>query len=380
MDKILRAAASPSPPWADLPAELLGDIAGRLHTTADHVRFHAVCRSWSGALAEEEHKPLLPWLLAPSWSIAAATDLQFEDQLFRCVFSKETYRAPGICARDRLVARTTGVPGSLVVTGDGHLKWLRVWWDKDDLVTAVDRSAAYHKGGFVVCVDLANCHVLQPYSPIPPGGNHYYYYDTIKKTREMRAPLPDVPAGKLRRSSYFVERDGGLMLLASVLEDTTTSCTGDGLSVSLHELPGGGVDDPSDATDTGWLGDHVLFLGFPVSFAAKAATYDGEVSGGTASFVIKGVYRYSFHDGGARHELSDLRSVYLPPGCFWICQHPASPEINDRRKSPESDGERERGRDGETEEADGESERVGLAHRQHRQMGPTRTVAASRTG
>ncbi|KAF8726400.1 hypothetical protein HU200_019864 [Digitaria exilis] len=250
MDKILcrvraalqfrRAAASPSPPWADLPVELLGDIAGRLHTTADH----------------------------------------FEDQLFRCVFSKETYRAPGICARERLVARTTGVPGSLVVTGDGHLKWLRVWWDKDDLVTAVDRSAAYYDDAFIVCVDLANCHVLQPYSPIPPGGYHYDYYDTMKKTREMRAPLPDLPAGKLRRSSYLVERDGRLLLLASVLEDTTTSCTGDGLSlsVSLHELRlenNGGQDhelavewvrrdDPSDATDTSWLGEHVLFdPGFP---------------------------------------------------------------------------------------------------------------------
>ncbi|KAK3128949.1 hypothetical protein QOZ80_6BG0468750 [Eleusine coracana subsp. coracana] len=52
-----------SPPWPDLPPELLGVILCRLLSHADRFSFMAVCRHWR--LPEQQHHPLppaLPWL------------------------------------------------------------------------------------------------------------------------------------------------------------------------------------------------------------------------------------------------------------------------------------------------------------------------------
>ncbi|CAN6357913.1 unnamed protein product [Urochloa humidicola] len=101
-------ASAASPPWADLPPELLDDISVRLHAASDNVRFHAVC--WAWRVAGDQPSCPLPWLLAPS----SAADDSAEDQLCRCVFSKATYRAPGICVRDRRVACANGRAAWLV--------------------------------------------------------------------------------------------------------------------------------------------------------------------------------------------------------------------------------------------------------------------------
>ncbi|KAL6661054.1 hypothetical protein ACP70R_000438 [Stipagrostis hirtigluma subsp. patula] len=52
----------PSPPWADLPGDALGEIAGRLHEAADFVRFHAACRPWREA-APPPPRSFLPCLI-----------------------------------------------------------------------------------------------------------------------------------------------------------------------------------------------------------------------------------------------------------------------------------------------------------------------------
>ncbi|KAF8757489.1 hypothetical protein HU200_010841 [Digitaria exilis] len=419
-----RAAASSSPPWADLPAELLGDIAGRLHTTADYVRFHAICRSWRAVHVEEEdHKPRLPWLLAPS-SSTFDDDLQLEEQRCRCVFSKETYRMPGICdVRDRRVACTSSAAAWLVTGGGQHNKGVVVrlvnpltgkqeqvpdegiisteWlgrrhriisgagavvlvYELDDLNPAPDYdeyprrrrfrvsflrpgckrwlsvssylrftdrccAVACYRDSFVVCVGLVYCHVLKPYGA-PTSGVH--------GTREVRVALPGQPAGKVRRSSYLVECDGGDLLLARVLQDTTSSCIGGGLSVSLHELRlenNGGQDHElavewvrrDDADMMIWLRDHVLFLGFPASFAAKAAPYNGEVSGGTTYFVIESggqgrrrplsvaktcsVYKYSFHNNEATL-VETLPSGWHDARCLWFLPRPQIQTLFEHQK------------------------------------------------
>ncbi|CAN6357915.1 unnamed protein product [Urochloa humidicola] len=103
------------PPWEDLPVEALRNIAGRLHVASDLVRFHAVCHNWNANVrGDGDGDPpgrLLPWLLAPS---SSATADKAEDQRCRCVFSKATYRAPGICFRDRRVAFTDGTATWLI--------------------------------------------------------------------------------------------------------------------------------------------------------------------------------------------------------------------------------------------------------------------------
>ncbi|KAK3135993.1 hypothetical protein QOZ80_5BG0426350 [Eleusine coracana subsp. coracana] len=60
-----------SPPWADLPPELLGMVFIRLPTRADRARFPAVCRQWGSAAQQETVLPLpspMPWLVLPDGS------------------------------------------------------------------------------------------------------------------------------------------------------------------------------------------------------------------------------------------------------------------------------------------------------------------------
>ncbi|CAL4903791.1 unnamed protein product [Urochloa decumbens] len=391
-------ASAASPQWEDLPPELLANISGRLHAASDSVRFHAVC--WAWRVAGDQPSYALPWLVAPS----SAVDASAEDQRCRCIFSKATYRAPGICVRDRRVACANGTAAWLVngkekiflvnpLTADkltfpdqcmsdkwlhhshrniarngtvllydfdpnppdeyysrdlgrmihfppprfqasflspDHGKWQRVWSN----LGSSDRccAVAYHHGGYVVCVDLANCHVLWPgWEPICQGQLR------LESTWKVQAALPEEP-GKVRRGSYLVDYGGGL-LLASVLQE---AAGGGGLSVSLHELCLLDADNKifgeepevewvrqdRSAFDIAKLSDRVMFLGFPGSFAIKAAKFGGEISGGAAYFVIEDaapaacvVYRYAFHDGVA------VLVERLPPGwsdarCMWLLPDP----------------------------------------------------------
>ncbi|CAN6335790.1 unnamed protein product [Urochloa humidicola] len=83
------------PPWEDLPVEALRNIFSRLHAASDLVRYHAVCRKWNTASDGDGEGDLpgclLPWLLAPP-STAAGGD-SAEEQRCRCVFSKATTAA-----------------------------------------------------------------------------------------------------------------------------------------------------------------------------------------------------------------------------------------------------------------------------------------------
>ncbi|PAN36403.1 LOW QUALITY PROTEIN: hypothetical protein PAHAL_6G279400 [Panicum hallii] len=54
-----------SPPWAELPAEVLGEVARHLHDAACFLRFHAACRAWRAASSAPAPVALHPWLVAP---------------------------------------------------------------------------------------------------------------------------------------------------------------------------------------------------------------------------------------------------------------------------------------------------------------------------
>ncbi|KAI4970175.1 hypothetical protein ZWY2020_001089 [Hordeum vulgare] len=310
----MASPTSPSGRWADLPADLLRNISGRLHATSDAVRFHAVCRPWCNA--PEDKRGLLLWLVAPS---ATADDsVSVEDQRCRCVFSKATYSAPGVCVRDTRVARTDGTAAWLL-SADLSLvnplnaqplpfpgervdrrfrasflrpdsgEWLRVTSNLGG-----DRccSATYYHG-YVVCVGLGSFHVLWPrWDEISPG-----LYTTVI-TNQVQAALPDEP-GKARRCSHLFT-SGDELLLASVLQVQEDGGGTGGLSVSLHRLclrNGGEVEEKQVVE---WVRDHesdfhdaVLFLGFPGSFLVDAVWLGGEESGGTAYFVIDETRRCS---------------------------------------------------------------------------------------
>uniref|UniRef100_A0A0D3F3E2 RRM domain-containing protein n=1 Tax=Oryza barthii TaxID=65489 RepID=A0A0D3F3E2_9ORYZ len=189
---------------SDLPPELVCLIGSRLHTAINVVRFHAVCSDWRQSLRHIPPSPppaaaLLPWHLAPSSGDDADAAAGVA---CRCVFSKTSYHAPGLCFRDRRVAHADGTAS---------------WFIND----------------------------------------------------------------KLR-------------------------------------------DDV--------LGDHVLFLGYPGSFAVEAAQFHGDVSGGSVYFVVRSescrVYTYSFVDAAAGGGTAAATLVEtLPAGwnderCMWFLPLP----------------------------------------------------------
>uniref|UniRef100_I1NZ92 RRM domain-containing protein n=1 Tax=Oryza glaberrima TaxID=4538 RepID=I1NZ92_ORYGL len=95
---------------SDLPPELVCLIGSRLHTAINVVRFHAVCSDWRQSLRHIPPSPppaaaLLPWHLAPSSGDDADAAAGVA---CRCVFSKTSYHAPGLCFRDRRVAHADG--------------------------------------------------------------------------------------------------------------------------------------------------------------------------------------------------------------------------------------------------------------------------------
>ena len=52
-----------SSPWPKLPADVLSEIAARLHDAGDFVRFRAACRPWHEALPPARAPSFLPWIL-----------------------------------------------------------------------------------------------------------------------------------------------------------------------------------------------------------------------------------------------------------------------------------------------------------------------------
>ncbi|CAN6353163.1 unnamed protein product [Urochloa humidicola] len=386
----------PCPPWADLPVEALLNIAVRLHVASDLVRFYAVCWNWKIALdGDPPNHWLLPWLLAPP----STTGDEAEEQRCRCVFSKATYRTPGVCFRDRrvvayadgtvawlfgdkkeisLVNPLTADPRTLLAGGRLSDRWLdwqhrivsgdhscvllydfhphrrfrasllhpdlgNKWFYLSSHLSTTDRccAAAYHHGGYVVCVDLANCYVLRPNPDQQEEEDEYNCFNDT--TREVRAVLPDEPNGRVRQGSYLLNYHGQL-LLASVLRDRQG---GGRLSVTLHELRLNGGEEPEvewvrreqSDSDVSLLEQGLLFLGFPNSFVVAAVDFGGQVSGGFTYFIIEdnlasgqghpvlpamkscGVYRYRFRDG-----VTTLVER-LPPGwhdarCMWFLPDP----------------------------------------------------------
>uniref|UniRef100_A0A0E0G4Q6 RRM domain-containing protein n=1 Tax=Oryza nivara TaxID=4536 RepID=A0A0E0G4Q6_ORYNI len=100
---------------------------------------------------------------------------------------------------------------------------------------------------------------------------------------------------------------------------------------------GAAVDDDEPAAVPVWekrddvLGDHVLFLGYPGSFAVEAARFGGDVPGGSAYFVVRSepcrVYRCSFVDSSGSPATTTTLVETLPAGwnderCMWFLPEP----------------------------------------------------------
>ena len=72
--------------WADLPPDLLGDVAGRLHDAVDLVRLHAICTPWRASLLSltTTTRPCRitfpPWPLFPCKGVVLHSVVDFESK------------------------------------------------------------------------------------------------------------------------------------------------------------------------------------------------------------------------------------------------------------------------------------------------------------
>ncbi|KQJ91520.1 hypothetical protein BRADI_4g38176v3 [Brachypodium distachyon] len=146
-----------------------------------------------------------------------------------------------------------------------------------------------------------------------------------------------------REDSYLLESRGELMW-ASVLAERgwrsryaagDTTLPASALHVTVHALegPDGWGRMGSAARDGRSLGDRVLFLGYPASFALAAAPLG--VPGGCAYFVFKsGVYRYGFDDGEAKlvRRLGPGWGTDGDGTCVWLRPQPRIAPIEEIRE------------------------------------------------
>ncbi|XP_040376343.1 uncharacterized protein LOC121053470 [Oryza brachyantha] len=362
--------------FSDLPPDLLCDFSGRLHAAADVVRFHAVCRDWRAALDYRQPRPhpppaLLPLLLAPapaptrvshadgtaSWFVdgrfvdllTAMSDTDAAER-YECDwidhggFSHRIVSGDGAfhvhrLSEDKHVRGRLSLDGVTWCPGKKRNKYRRrsagSWVPKrlGSVDTGRCCAVAYHDDA-TLCVDLRNCYIYEK------------HLDQLGHRSFVR--LPDEP-GKARQCSYLLEFRGEL-LLASVLQDAG----GRRLSVSVHALDLDAALLPLDfqpAAEQAWerrdsadLGDLVLFLGYPGSFAVEAVRFREEVPAGSAYFVVKSepcrVYRYSFVDDAAAATLVDT----LPAGwnderCMWFLPDPMIAPVRPRAKTAGHGGE-----------------------------------------
>ncbi|TVU00821.1 hypothetical protein EJB05_53739, partial [Eragrostis curvula] len=336
--------AATTPPWADLPSDLLSEISGRFHTTSDYVHFHAVCKPWRNSIPPPARRPaLLPWLLAPRDGTgyqkalcvfsskkkphrAAATEICFPDR--RWVISVEDGRA----ARWLLTSSSfnySGLGGPLngstgAVSLPRFQDEIKSWEESADSVASSDGTIIVYAcgpihrwncGGFGF--DVALRHPRDAEWTLVQRNNVDLYGDwclayrnrqiilctlhwwRIVSTMKAEATADDTTwnrmpgePGKVSVSSHLVESREELLLafvqldkdhILKEADDISNLATALSVSVyTLTEVEGGELRWVK--RDVRSLSDRVLFLGRQSSFAADTARL-GMSCGGCAYFV-----------------------------------------------------------------------------------------------
>ncbi|KAL6644467.1 hypothetical protein ACP70R_016075 [Stipagrostis hirtigluma subsp. patula] len=300
-----------SRPWAELPADVLREIAGRhLRDATDFVRFHAVCRPWRDAAPPDGRAPsLLPWLVARhGWSASAR-------MRFRSPIARRSMHLPHLPGnRDRRLIFSDAAAGRVLAAGArGHNRSATIVFNP---LTGDTAAAAAHppprrevsswgctsrgKDIFsIVAADHRFWAVMRPGEPFPGA------------TRAMAANLPPPPPGRDNR--YVLECHGEL-LCVDVLDvlpcQRQAAPDAPAALMSVHARQESGDGRPRwVARELGRSDAHrhlCLFLGWESSFAVDAREFAGAgMTGGCAYFIgrrkagkeVHGVYRYSFEDG-----------------------------------------------------------------------------------
>nr|CAB3498967.1 unnamed protein product [Digitaria exilis] len=201
-------------------------------------------------------------------------------------------------------------------------------------------AATYHDGE-IVLVDPLHADTVRLRITRGGGGNTGDVLDVTANTTSREDPPWSRSPGPRPRRTYTFKSRGELLVACLLVQDMAEQDGGvdqpralaGAMSVSVYAL------EPEEAADDGvdvvrrWverdgrsLGDRVLFLGCPTSFAVDAARFGGAISGGCAYLVLSSknagwswrnapetcrVYRYSFEDG------STTVVEELPTGAGW---------------------------------------------------------------
>ncbi|CAO2184442.1 unnamed protein product [Urochloa humidicola] len=352
------AGAAPPPPWAELPAEVLGEVARHLHDAADFLRFHAACRPWCAS--SPSPAALHPWLAAPCGLFSSGMDFHrpFSPAAVEKGKSKPLYLPHLPALRVRRFAAADAATGRLLAVGI---------YDDDPTASLVNPltgdatplpplpyrvsrcgpawlRGVVCSGGAVLCDNAMSpgvAAVLRPGEAASWEEIHVASPEGMSRrdvmrlmddehrrraaamcsagvvvggggTRAAGAKLPPMPKPKGDR--YVFEYRGEL-LCADVMEGVDPAAL---VSVSVHVLEAG--DDEGKKTPR-WVEREpgggrgmervCLFLGWESSFAVDAEVFaGGEVAGGCAYFVARhhprwtermkevyAVWRYRFVDG-----------------------------------------------------------------------------------
>ncbi|KAM3277739.1 hypothetical protein ACQJBY_045563 [Aegilops geniculata] len=347
---------TPEPrPWADLSCDLLLDISGRLHDVIDIVRFHAVCKPWR-ATSGQRSPAAWPWILGLSNNNriihCAAVNLAspcktLSDRDFdleaplpgtssyggRRKSRNWVGRADGMNAcifvmgpEPRLVDLYTGAVTPLrplpelddetkrsmenvhgIVYGDGTVFLYSSSYTWRSVFTAAilrpgdaawtvmkmnpkagddrDSCTAYHGGKVLLDMGMSSWRVVTQ-----EGLGCSVRCDPIAKFKHVHV------------ENYVLESRGKL-LWVSVHADIEWYIGISGGSypdmwvmVQALEEEAGGENMRWATMDTRSLGDRVLFLGYPTSFAMDSCQLS--MDGGCAYFVFQyWMLRYRFDDG-----------------------------------------------------------------------------------
>lgn len=160
--------ASSSPPWRDLPPDLVGRVIAHLPFPADRAHLRSVCRAWRSAARENarHHHHELPWIVLPDGSFCTAAGAGEDDGgVFFPIL-------PGLGLPE---AATTTCLGAASAGG-----WL-----------ALDRTAGAHRRTSLL--DKILC--TGEYSLVPRGDvSHRHTYLLHNPFSGATVPLPELDA------------------------------------------------------------------------------------------------------------------------------------------------------------------------------------------
>ncbi|XBH94380.1 hypothetical protein VPH35_085168 [Triticum aestivum] len=401
MESVVVDASELACPWVFLPTDLLLEVSGCLYDARDFVRFHAVCRRWRNAAPAAARHKFFPWMLSQHVGRGVLMHIP--------VFYSGSVTPEAISSYHRCYDGNVlqSLDDTAWVAGpNGEAVWRFSWHPKPtlhDIVTGAvcplphfpaDNYEIVRRLRNPLGIFFAELNIyMTPFTAaiLRPGDTAWMimenrllygsatYNDTITTVPHITMArslsnngghidgirlemTEDRPEHKryMRYYNYVFESCGKLLWASVLLEhewhhkNMDTLATNDPvvptLAVMVHEaeeeVDGGKIKMRWVERDGRSLGDHVLYLGLPTSFAADSTQIN--MDGGCAYFVfLHRLYRYNFITGETKLVESPRTGWISPDAHLWLRPRPViSPieEIQERLRIRPNRKEEQKGK------------------------------------